>query len=163
MHRNAFPKQKAQEWQNKTEARKCHRCPQVSPDNFQRSTFQVPVYLWGCGTLVLKCPFPRCDEGKKSNQVAVRGAGKDLLADFWGCWNQSARGASDVWILTQSPTAGQRRLPVLSEQSRPVGSDSYREGTGANAMSAEEKQPGNLNRLRLLTKMTLGMEQGAIA
>lgn len=70
---------------------------------------------------------------KKSNQVAVRGDGEDLLAAFWGCWNQSARRASDVWILTQSPTAGRRRLPVLSEQSRPVGPDSYREGTGASA------------------------------
>lgn len=100
---------------------------------------------------------------KKSNQVAVRGDGEDLLADFWGCWNQSARRASDVWILTQSPTAGRRRLPVLSEQSRPVGPDSYREGTGANATSAEGKQPGNLNGLRLLTKMTPGTEQGAIA
>ena len=100
--------------------------------------------------------------GKKSNQVAVRGDGEDLLADLWGCWNQSARGASDVWILTQSPTAGRRHLPVLSEQSRPLGPDSYREGTGANATSVEEKQPGNLNGLRLLTKVTLDTEQGAI-
>lgn len=126
---------------NKTEAPKCHRCPQGSLTTFKASLSRpcLPVGLRNPGSEV---SVFLVWWSKKSNQVAVRvtvkiywltsgAAGTSQLAGLQTCGS---------WHRAQQQEA--ERLPVLSGNPRPVGLTATEEDR--NRDERRGKQPGNL-------------------